>query len=320
MLFTDKKITLRLLKIDRRFGSKRLLFSLILSAILIQGCASQSGFSNSLPQRLTQTQNVWYARSHGNPNMSLSVQSGTGDLQGSLQQVLDRLVYVSPLRGYPIRLVVVPDPKVNAHTDGNAIYINSGLLTTFRYQDDLVASVMAHELGHILANHQPEGQKRSSSLSYLSYLTPALSALPYGSLYGSVASTALNQGVQIRQYSYGRLQENEADAIGVFIAADAGYNAMGLSQFLDYAGGSGFSAPKSISIPTSVGAIPESAFVTLLSSSPLYQTHPRSEKRKKIVELILQRKKGLITQAELQDESQWVADLYTALEMSKPKI
>lgn len=283
--------------------------------MLVQGCASQSRFSSSFPQRLTQTQSVWYQRNHGNPNLPTSV----SDKPENLQQILDRLVYVSPLRGYPVQVFVVQDSHVNAHTDGIHIYIHSGLLAVFHDQTDLVASVLAHELGHILANHQAQGSKRNPALGYLTYLTPALGVLPYGGLYGSAAGAALREGIHMRQYSYDQLQENEADAIGVFLATDAGYNAVGLSQFLDYVGGSGLSAPRSLSIPTSFAAIPQSAVVTLLSTSPLYQTHPRSKKRKKIVELILQRKKGIISQETLQKKSSWAADLYAALERSKPQ-
>ncbi len=301
---------------------KGLTVSILLGALFFQGCASQAGFSESFPRRLTETQNVWYYRSRGNPGMSPFSNPGAVGYQDglmSLQQVLDRLVYVSPLRGYSIKLAVVNDSKVNAHTDGSTIYLNSGLLTAFRYHDDLVASVMAHELGHILANHQLEGQKRGSSLSYLGYLTPALGILPYGNLYGSLAGTAVQQGAQMRQYSYDRLQENEADAIGVFLATDAGYNGMGLSQFFDYVGSSSFSTPRNLSIPTSLSSIPQSAAITLLSTSPLYQTHPRSAKRKEIVELVLKRKKGLITQEQLRKQSAWVADLYETLERKVPK-
>lgn len=236
----------------------------------------------------------------------------------NIQEMMDRIVYVSPLRGYPVRVMVVNDPKINAHTDGLTVYLNSGLLNIFMGHDDLVASVLAHELGHILANHQPEGKPRTSAWSYLSYLTPALNALPYGGFYSGIAGSAVREGVQIHLYSYDRHQENEADVIGAYLASEAGYNALGLCQFLDYAGRSGFSTPKTISIPTSVSAIPQSAAVMLLSSSPLYQTHPPSKKRKKNVELLLQRKKGLITQAEFRRKSGWAANIYEKLEKAKP--
>ena len=288
---------------------------------LLQGCASQSHFSSSFPKRLTETQNLWRFRApaHG-PSVPPPAGAPGPLVDGaSLQQMMNQLVYVSPLRGYPVQVAVIPDDKINARTDGMTIYLNSGLLNAFSGHESLVASVLAHELGHILANHQPEGKARTSSLSYLGYLTPALGALPYGGLYGGLASTAIQQGIQIRQYSYDRLQENEADVIGVLIASEAGYDAMGLCQFFDYAGTHFFSKPKTVSIPTSVSAIPESVAVTLLSTSPLYRTHPASDKRKKIVELVLQRKKGSLTQAQLRKESRWAAAIYEQLERARPK-
>jgi len=238
---------------------------------------------------------------------------------GNLQGVLNRLVYASPLRGASVPVSIVNDSKINAWTDGQQIYVSSGLLKAFQGNTDLVASVFAHELGHILANHEPQGRPRQSPLRYLSYFTPALSLLPYGNIYGSVAGTAVNQGVQMQNYAYDRIQENEADAIGVYVAAKAGYNAMGLSQFFDYLGGSGFGVPKNISIPTSLAAIPQSAVVTLLSTSPLYRSHPPSNERKKIVSLMIQRKLGLITQDALRKESAWLAEMYETLEQRSPK-
>lgn len=293
--------------------------SLTLGFVLfLSGCATQSGFSKSFPNRLAETQTSWYYRHRGNPQVAPANLGASGGLI-NLQQLLDRLVYVSPLRGYPIKLAIVEDAKVNAHTDGSTIYLNTGLLSVFRGQDDLVASVMAHEIGHILASHRANGQKTTAGLNYLGYLTPALSALPYGSLYGNLAVTAVQQGAQMRQYSYSRLQENEADVIGVVIAMNAGYNGLGLSQFFDHIKTSGFGTPKNLSIPTSLGAIPQSAAITLLSSSPLYQTHPISKSRKHIVELVVQRKKGEITQEALRKESKWVADIYETLEQNSPK-
>lgn len=237
-----------------------------------------------------------------------------------LQQILDRLVYVSPLRGYPVRAGIIADPKINAFTDGLTVFVNTGLLQAFQGNEDLVASVLAHELGHILGHHVPEENSRSSFLQTLSYLTPALGALPYGGLYGSAAGTALRQSSRIRDISYSRLQETEADILGVMISDRAGYNAYGLCDFFDVVSTSGFGRPLSIQVPLSVGAIPESAAVALLSASPLYRVHPPSKKRKEMVRLALQYRKGILPVQEVRRRSSWLADLAGNLERRLPPI
>jgi len=296
-----------------------------LLVLLLPGCAAQSGFSRSFPKRLTEAQNEWHFRfgRSFNAQAALPAQSPAPPAAPldawHLQALLDRLVYVSPLRGYAVRVQVVNDPKLNAFTDGQTITITTGLMMVFQYREDVMASVMAHELGHILAHHLPDQKSRNIAMDYLSYLTPALSALPYGGYYSSAAGTAIREGAKVRRFSYDRLQETEADVIGVYLAAKAGYGGMGLSEFLDVAKSSGFGPPQSISIPTSLGTIPASAATLLLSTSPLYRIHPPSAKRKRIVELMQARCQGKLAQAELRKQSAWMADLYAALEMRSPK-
>lgn len=288
------------------------------------GCATQSGFSKSFSTRLTETQNEWRLRNGGNYNAAVPKVSKINvprPLNGyDLKTILDRLVYFSPLRGYPVQVGLVNDPKVNAFTDQNRIFITTGLLTTFQYSQDALAAVLAHELGHILAHHNPNQNKHGAWLETLSYATPALSVLPFGSLYGSAAGTAMREGAKVRKYSYSRLQENEADALGVLIATQAGYNPYGLSDFLDKTGGgSGFGMPQTVAIPTSIGAIPESAAVALLSASPLYRLHPPSSKRKQIVVWMDARSSGKISGEELKKKSAWLEKLYEAVKSQQPR-
>lgn len=242
-----------------------------------------------------------------------------GEGTQSLQGILDRLVAVSPLQGYPVRAVLLPDPQINAFTDGRRIFLTTGLVTVFQDRPDLIASVLAHELGHILGRHIPDSKSRVIMLEYLSYLTPALSALPYGGLYGQAAGTVVREGAKIRRFSYSRLQENEADAIGVFLAGEAGYQGIGLCGFFDAVTDSGWGRPRQFAVPVSVGAVPESALVTLLSTSPLYRVHPPSEKRKPWVELMAQRQRGEISGEELGEKSKWLERLYSTLKKRQPK-
>ncbi len=307
---------------DFTFVSRRFFFW-ILFILPLQGCATQTGFSTSFPERLTESQNEWRFRHGKDFRLNLASVPQTGPVTSShtvqLQTLLDQLVAVSPLEGYAVRVAVVNDPKLNAFTDGQSIFVTTGLLMTFQRDQNVIASVLAHELGHILGHHVPDEKSRIIALEYLSYLTPALSALPYGGFYGSAAGTAVRQGAKVRRFSYSRVQENEADAISVFLASKAGYHALGLSEFLEVVTSSGFGSPNAISIPTSLSAIPESALVVLLSSSPLYRVHPPSKERQQVVGLMKQRVKGEIDDAGLRKKFRWLAALYTTLESRSPQ-
>lgn len=303
---------------------RRIAGLVFLLSISFLGCATQSGFSKNFPTRLTETQNDWRLRS--GPDLTAvppeipKIEPSRPLTPYDVQAMLDRLVYFSPLRGYRVRLGTVNDPGLNASADPNGIIVTTGLLTTFQYTPDVLAAVMAHELGHILARHSPNQGRRGAWLETLSYVTPALSVLPYGGLYGPAAGTAMREGAKIRKFSYSRVQENEADALGVLIASQAGFSPYGLSDFLDKAGGgSGFGMPQTLSIPTSVGAIPESAAVALLSSSPLYRLHPPSSKRKQVVELMTARSCGNISGEDLKKKSAWLEKIYAAVTSQQPK-
>jgi predicted Zn-dependent protease len=116
---------------------------------------------------------------------------------------------------------------------------------------------------------------------------------------------------------YSRIQENEADAIGAILAADAGFDPHGLSRFLFIASrcacsGSGF--PSGLSIPTSVSAIPASVAVPLLRTSPLYRSHPDVLARERIIDLVAQRKSGRLSAEQLRQAEPWLADIYGTLE------
>ncbi|MBU9889363.1 MAG: M48 family metallopeptidase [Candidatus Omnitrophica bacterium] len=305
--------------------TQRRAISLALAAwIAFGGCATQKGFSRDFESRLTSAQNDWGLRTApdlramppGIPKPDPSHPLSPHDLQS----ILDRLVFFSPLRGHRVPLGIVLDPELNASANPNGVIVTTGLIATFQYSPDALAAVMAHELGHLLAGHSPDRKRRGAWLEVLSYATPALSVLPYGGLYGPAAGTALRESAKIRRFSYSRVQENEADALGVLIATQAGFSPHGLGDFLDHAGGgSGFGIPQTISFPTSVGAIPQSAAVALLSSSPLYRLHPPSSKRKQVVRLMSARATGQITQEALKKECPWLEKIYTAFKDRQAK-
>lgn len=289
---------------------------LVLSlGVLGGGNQALADLSPDLNTRITQAQESWH---HSNatfwpnakpqfplPNMPPEIQA---------QIILDRLVYVSPLRGYDIRLRIKQDPSINAFTDGKTIYLHSGLLQAMGHNQDLLASVVAHELSHIVAHHKTETKNRNADL-LLQIASPIIGQLVP---YGSVGTQAARELVKMKGFSYSREQEIEADAIAAILAMEAGYNPYGLSQFFDQVSTptQSFVVP---SIPTNFNnptVVTRSVALYLLRVSPFYKTHPPSHERKHVVEQVVHAKHH----GEHSLGNSWLSSVYQTVELRRPKV
>lgn len=118
-------------------------------------------------------------------------------------------------------VVVFDSNQVNAFAlPGGKIGVYTGLLKVATNQDQL-ATVLGHEVAHVLANHGNERMSRSQITNTGLQITDiALS----GSEYRSMTMGALGLGVQYGiTLPYGRTQETEADIMGIDLMAKAGF-------------------------------------------------------------------------------------------------
>lgn len=120
-------------------------------------------------------------------------------------------------------VVVFDDNTLNAFAlPGRKIGVHTGLINLVDNQDQL-ATVIGHEVGHVLAKHSNErmSQKLGTQMG-LSLVTAV--AAPQTAM-GQAAISLLGVGTQygiIMPFS--RLHESEADIIGVELMAKAGFN------------------------------------------------------------------------------------------------
>ncbi len=121
----------------------------------------------------------------------------------------------------PYTFQVVEDSSVNAFaTMGGFVYIHTGLMTTAENEAEL-ASVVAHEIGHIAGRHAVE-QMRQRALSQ-----GLLSAT------GLDRATAVQLGVDIAvNLPNSRSDEFEADDLGLTNIKAAGYAPSGMLSFM----------------------------------------------------------------------------------------
>lgn len=125
------------------------------------------------------------------------------------------------------RFAVLDTPSANAFAaPGGYVFITRGLFALLRDESEL-AGVLGHEMGHVLARHHLEAMTSQERFKLAAEI-----ALQATETKG-VMSDAL-VGVTRKVYASGLEQadEFEADAMGVVIAARAGYDPWGLTHVL----------------------------------------------------------------------------------------
>jgi Peptidase family M48. len=133
--------------------------------------------------------------------------------------------------------VVFEDASPNAFAlPGNKIGVHTGMITLVDNQDQL-AAVIGHEIGHVLAKHSNERASQEMAVSSGMGIIQAVSA-PQTAL-GQTALGLLGVGAQYGiLMPYSRVHESEADMIGVDLMAKAGFDpqqSIGLWQKMEQA-------------------------------------------------------------------------------------
>ena len=111
------------------------------------------------------------------------------------------------------------------------ILVFSGLFTHALRTDDEVAALLAHELGHVLANHERESKSAIAITSpiSLSFLLIHFIAETVG--FGRfLSSLNILSFISVVMYSR-RRQEKEADYIGMLLMTDAGFDPSAATTF-----------------------------------------------------------------------------------------
>jgi beta-barrel assembly-enhancing protease len=130
---------------------------------------------------------------------------------------------------YPYTFKVVDSSEVNAFSlPGGPIYVNMGLVELADNEDEL-AAVIAHEMGHVAARHATE-QMTAVQLSQLAMFVTlsAVGGLPPIAMEGTRLAYIL--GV----LRYGRGMESEADQLGLELMESAGYDPRGMESMLKH--------------------------------------------------------------------------------------
>jgi beta-barrel assembly-enhancing protease len=138
-----------------------------------------------------------------------------------VNQIGQRLAASSTRPNIPYRFQVVDDRGVNAFaTMGGFVYINRGLLNLASNEAEL-ASVMAHEIGHIAGRHSVAQMRKMAVASGL-----------VGAA-GLDRNTAVNIGVELAfRRPNSRQDEYAADTMGLQTLAKTGYAQAAMVDFM----------------------------------------------------------------------------------------
>jgi predicted Zn-dependent protease len=118
--------------------------------------------------------------------------------------------------------VVFEDSEPNAFSlPGGKIGVNSGLFKLARNDSEL-AAVLGHEMAHVTARHSEEGQSHNVLAEVTGTVVDVgLAAMDMPSEVGDVFDAGAQVGVLL---PFSRLQEYEADQVGMLYMARAGYD------------------------------------------------------------------------------------------------
>ena len=176
----------------------------------------------------TQEVNQMYAQSY---QQTLSEASSKGVLDKTsnnakrLRTIADRLIKHAPLfrpdsAQWQWEVNLIKSPELNANCGpGGKIIFYSGIIEKLKLTDDEIAAIMGHEMAHALREHSREAMSKAYGVEMAKQGAGALLGLGSDSL--ALADAAVQYGMMLPN---SRGKQNEADLIGLELAARGGYN------------------------------------------------------------------------------------------------
>jgi Zn-dependent protease with chaperone function len=176
----------------------------------------------------------------------------------------------------PWKWIILDSEVINAFAaPGGYVHVTRGALAVIRSEAEL-AGVLAHEAAHINRKHTLKALQKSMGIE----LAQNQASFAVGS---ALFEAAADQAAKAVMAGFGQAEELDADKVGMEIAFRVGYQAAGLTKFLDTLN----------SVPTGAS-----------SSSALFRSHPETDERiKKLNKAI---KKNHL------DDGVWLAERYAA--------
>lgn len=125
---------------------------------------------------------------------------------------------------------VVDDKSINAFaTLGGYVYVHTGLIRATETEAQL-ASVIGHEIGHIVGRHGLENVKQAQKYGTMATITGVAGAVLGGKTGGNLGQLAGNLIFGGKLMKHSRDAEREADYLGLYNLQRANYNTNGMIE------------------------------------------------------------------------------------------
>ncbi len=158
---------------------------------------------------------------------------GDAEITDYLNRFASALTDTYPAAGYSFEFFLVRDGTLNAFAlPGGYIGVHTGLIVAAQSESEL-ASVLAHEIGHVSQRHLARmlARERQTSVVMLAALVlAALAARSSPDAVGGVASLGSTVARQ-QMLGFSRDAEREADRVGLDILRQGGFDANGMVAF-----------------------------------------------------------------------------------------
>ncbi len=215
------------------FRPSGLSLSIIIVLLCLAACASRARIApGTVPEPpVTSQADEEYGQNVLNALVDHYPLSRDDDYINRSRDIVERLSRQITSKPVVWHVYVLQDDRLKnaAATRGNFIFIWTGMLKTV-LNDAELATALAHEMGHVLAEHPKPSPAEETSRMITGVASSAAREVIYAQ--GGAVGALAGIGEMLAQMAFNALLvypeqqrlELEADHIGLFLMADAGYN------------------------------------------------------------------------------------------------
>lgn len=205
--------------------------ALALFAAVLSGCATKGYNKGEYNLVSVEQEKEWGKTLKAEVDAELA-QKGMLEAGPAINAYVDglgrKLLQNAPEVNFDYTFTAVKTDTVNAFAvPGGHVYINTGLIAAADNEAEL-ASVVSHEIGHVVARH---GSERLSAIMTASIAGDILVSSVSGDVNRLLTDLAVQIATNTGGLAYSRANENEADRIGVEILYNSGYDPRAMQRF-----------------------------------------------------------------------------------------
>ena len=143
-------------------------------------------------------------------------------------QLIAQAIQLKPIAAYwPWEVHITSDREVAAYSMGSGkLLVGTNFIKSYKLSNDELAVALAHEIGHVIAEHVREQVSEAASFK---------TSVPLHTIKVADVINAMQSDISVylRLQSLSQLQEMEADDIGIELAARAGIPPAAVVSFYD---------------------------------------------------------------------------------------